>query len=126
MKLLKPFQEVFIMNRLDPTQFHFHYQDNPEAEDEKALFDGINEYAFLQRKVEKPIKSFAIFIKDYNNFVLGGITGTSYYGCLYIDMLWLKEELRFQGFGKKLMEEADKKRKIICRSYATDPPRAFI
>ena len=43
----------------------------------------------------------------------------SHYGCLYVDMLWLKEELRHQGLGKKLMMEAEKIGRECQCSFAT-------
>ncbi len=65
------------------------------------------------------ISPFGIFIKDAHGLVLGRATRVTYYDCLYVDMLWLKEDLRHQGFGKKLMMEAKKiGRKRQC-SFAT-------
>lgn len=96
------------MNRIKQGDYRFDYQDNPDANDERVLFDGINAQAILKKHVEKPIKSFGIFIKDTSENVLGGVKGATYYGCLYVDMLWLKEELRHQGFGTRLMEEAER------------------
>lgn len=85
----------------------FEYQEEPLAKDAKVLYEGINDEAVKKMKMER-INSFGIFIKDDEGVVLGGVQGISLYGCLYVDMLWLKEELRQQGFGKKLMLEAEK------------------
>lgn len=96
------------MNHTKQDDYRFDYQENPNANDERVLFDGIKEQAILKKNVEKPIKSFGIFIKDPNENVLGGLKGATYYGCLYVDMLWLKGELRHQGLGTQLMDEAEK------------------
>jgi ribosomal protein S18 acetylase RimI-like enzyme len=101
-------QKGRMLNRTEQNDYRFDYQENPDANDERILFDGINQQAIVTKNVEKLIKSFGIFIKDPNENVVGGVKGSTYYGCLYVDMLWLKEELRHKGFGTRLMEEAEK------------------
>ena len=106
------------MNSTKQEDYRFDYQENPDAHDEHVLFEGINAQAILKKGVEKPIKSFGIFIKDPHGNVLGGVRGASYYGCLYVDMLWLKEELRHQGLGTHLMVEAEKIGRAHACSFA--------
>lgn len=55
-----------------------------------------------------PIRPFSVFIKDADRNVLGGISGTTFYGSLYIDSLWIASSLRYQGWGTVLMKEAEK------------------
>lgn len=74
---------------------------------EEVLYHGISERAF-QAKGLSPIRPFSIFIKDQKEQVLGGASGTLFYGSLYVDSLWVDETLRNQGWGKKLMYEAEK------------------
>src|SRR4051812_5715198 len=83
-----------------------HYTTIPK-EYEEVLYHGISERAF-QAKGLSPIRPFSIFIKDQKEQVLGGASGTLFYGSLYIDSLWVDETLRNQGWGKKLMYEAEK------------------
>lgn len=87
--------------------YHFEYQEEPIQEDEQVLNDGISDEASMKKNMER-IKPFRIFIKDTHGTVLGGASGTIFYGSLYVDMLWLKEELRHQGLGKTLMMKAEK------------------
>jgi ribosomal protein S18 acetylase RimI-like enzyme len=95
------------MNEIKHRDYHFVYQEEPIQEDEQVLNDGISDEAALKKNMER-IKPFRVFIKDANGTVLGGASGTIFYGSLYVDMLWLKAELRHQGLGKKLMMEAEK------------------
>jgi ribosomal protein S18 acetylase RimI-like enzyme len=74
---------------------------------EEVLYQGISEGAF-QAKELSPIRPFSIFIKDQKEQVLGGASGTLFYGSLYVDSLWVDKTLRHQGWGKKLMYEAEK------------------
>lgn len=92
---------------MEKDKYHFEYQSAPKDEDARFLFEGITAEAALKKKMER-IKPFGIFIKDSNGRIFGGATGVTYYGCLYLDMLYLKEELRGVGLGKKLMQEAEK------------------
>lgn len=73
---------------------------------EALLFKKINEDA-AQIKGMDPIRTFGIFLKDETQNVLGGVTGITYYGCLYTDMLWVDKTLRGQGWGTKLMHQAE-------------------
>lgn len=95
------------MNKIKNGDYHFEYQEEPIQEDEQVLNDGISDEAALKKNMAR-IKPFRVFIKDAHGTVLGGASGTIFYGSLYVDMLWLKEELRYQGLGKKLMMEAEK------------------
>jgi GNAT superfamily N-acetyltransferase len=80
---------------------------NPEESTLKALlFDGINLEAFKAKKLS-PIEPFALCAKNPSGKVLGGINGITYYGCLYIDMLWIESACRHQGLGKALMHHAE-------------------
>lgn len=83
-----------------------HYTTIPK-EYEELLYHGISEGAFLAKGLS-PIRPFSIFIKDTKEQVLGGTSGTLFYGSLYVDSLWVDKTLRHQGWGKKLMYEAEK------------------
>lgn len=95
------------MSKLNESDYHFEYQEDPIPEDEQVLNDGISDEAVRKKQMER-FKPFGIFIKDTKEIVLGGVSGIIIYGSLYVDALWLKEELRHQGLGKKLMNEAEK------------------
>jgi ribosomal protein S18 acetylase RimI-like enzyme len=92
---------------MKPTNYHLEIQENPNEEDTLVLFAGINMEAKIKRHVEKPVKTFGIFIKDLDKQVIGGVTGATFYGCLHIDMLFVNKKKRHQGLGKKLMIEAE-------------------
>lgn len=40
--------------------------------------------------------------------ILGGVSGVTFYGSLYVDSLWIDKTMRHQGWGIKLMHEAEK------------------
>ena len=43
---------------------------------------------------------------DANGNVIGGILGGTYWGWLYIDILWVDENYRRKGIGASLLQEA--------------------
>ena len=45
---------------------------------------------------------------DKEGNVIGGIIGGTYWGWMYIDILWVHENHRKKGIGSKLLSEAEK------------------
>jgi GNAT superfamily N-acetyltransferase len=52
----------------------------------------------------KSVGTITFFVRDESGTVLGGVTGNyGSFGWLYVDALWVSENLRGQGYGTKLM-----------------------
>ena len=49
-----------------------------------------------------------IIEQDADGNIVGGILGGTYWGWMYIDILWVREDCRRQGTGSKLLAEAEK------------------
>ena len=45
---------------------------------------------------------------DDNGGIVGGLLGGTYWGWLYIDILWVDENYRRKGIGASLLQEAEK------------------
>jgi GNAT superfamily N-acetyltransferase len=86
--------------------YSIEYESSPKRTETIKLSQGIADYA-RQMKGHASIEEFAFFIRDPNETILGGCNGAMYYGCLYIDQLWVDESLRKQGYGTKLMQKAE-------------------
>jgi GNAT superfamily N-acetyltransferase len=98
-----------------------HYKEKATPEEEHVLIEGIIQEASKAKKSKK-ITPFAFFIKDPNRKILGGVKGTSYYGCLYVDSLWVDPTYRTKGWGGELMHAAEnlaRKRNCSFVSLAT-------
>lgn len=52
-------------------------------------------------------KQFSIFLKSDSGEVFGGIQGMFDSEAIYIEALWIEENLRKQGYGKKLLIAAE-------------------
>lgn len=82
------------------------YEDNPSLEDLQIITDGIFLEAYKKRGLDR-VESFCFFLRDEESKINGGIRGVIYYGCMYIDELWVKDDYRGQGYGKNLMFKAE-------------------
>jgi ribosomal protein S18 acetylase RimI-like enzyme len=95
------------------------YQDNAYSPAQGAvLLNGLNE-ASAKAKGMRPVEPFGFFIKDDDGQVVGGVMGARMFGSLHTDILWVDERLRNQGWGTKLMAEAEALGKASGCSFAT-------
>lgn len=83
------------------------YEANPPHKDIELLGQGIAGYA-KEARGQEPIIPYGFFLRDDQNETKGGCNGVMFYGCLYIDQLWVEDSLRHQGYGVKLMQAAEK------------------
>ena len=52
-------------------------------------------------------KNLSLEMVDANGKFMGGLTGSSYLGWFYVDLLFVDEKYRGRGNGKKLLREAE-------------------
>ena len=77
--------------------------DQPEWD---IIGGGIN--AFNTRHAgDEHAKRLCFVLKGPDQAVLGGVIGITYWDWLYIDLMWIQEELRGRGFGHKLLTLAE-------------------
>lgn len=82
----------------------------PKLKDYKTLSDGMLSYHAKQGH-QRTSEVINIFLKDKNKKVYGGVIVTVLWNGIEINSLWVEESLRGQGWGRKLMEEAEKEGK---------------
>lgn len=82
------------------------YEPRPKYDDTKIIWEGISENAKHAREL-LPGKAFAFFIKNELDQIKGGCSGYIYYGCLYVDLLWVDQSLRKKQYGTQLMKHAE-------------------
>lgn len=88
-------------------KYEIDYESDPKQDDTNIIWRGISEHAKLMRGHE-PGKPFAYYIRDEHRQIKGGCSGYIFYGCLYIDLLWIDQSLRRKQYGKRLMENTEK------------------
>ncbi len=79
---------------------------NPSQSDNEVVKEGLirsYEAQFGERD-----KEFSIFLKSDSGKVVGGIQAMFDSEAIYIEALWIEENLRKQGYGKKLLATAER------------------
>ncbi|MCB9421225.1 MAG: GNAT family N-acetyltransferase [Ardenticatenaceae bacterium] len=67
---------------------------------------GIRQYN-TQQAGDDRYQNLCFVIHGPNQEVLGGIIGATYWEWLYVDLLWIQEELRGRGYGHRLLTLAE-------------------
>lgn len=82
----------------------------PSAADLEFISQGIQSYNRTAApglpEVSEEL-NFAVFARDEEGKVVGGIRACAYWGYLCVEVLWLSETARGGGVGRKLMESAE-------------------
>jgi GNAT superfamily N-acetyltransferase len=81
--------------------------ETADPEDAKFVQERLRE--FNEQKVgdEDHHQMLAIFIRDPEQNILGGLLGDTYWGWLYVSILWIDERLRGHGYGERLLAAAE-------------------
>lgn len=79
---------------------------NPETKDVQKLEDGLNDHNF-STGVARDEKKLALFVKNSSENIVGGLYGNTFWDWLFVKYLWVHESLRNQGYGSKLLKEAE-------------------
>lgn len=81
-------------------------ENSPNDNDMDAIRNGLNAFNFAIAGQDNH-QTFAIFLRDENEMIVGGLLGETYWGWMYISVLWVEETLRGQGWGWKLLTRAE-------------------
>ena len=89
-------------------RFALHVDEAPAEADADKIKLGLR--AFNEVRTGRPLnaRKFAVWIKDGDGSIVGGLTGITYWDWMYVDYLWLDERLRLRGWGRRLMERAER------------------
>ena len=79
----------------------------PSREDRKVLERGIDD--FNARTVPGRDQRFAILLRDAKGALSGGLDGVIGWEWLFVDNLWVHDELRGQGYGRDLLARAERR-----------------
>ncbi len=80
---------------------------SPAPEDRQVIHDGLNAYNTAMGAPNDWIP-LALFIRDSQGVILGGLTGGTYWNWLFVATLWLREDVRRQGLGSHLLTQAER------------------
>jgi len=86
-------------------EYNIVYMDKPEWE---IIGQGITDYN-TQQAGEDNGQNLCFVVKSAADKVMGGVIGATYWGWLYINLMWIEEDLRGQGYGHRLLLLAEDK-----------------
>jgi len=91
--------------------------DAPDARVEAAIGEGLRRFNAQQSGIDDS-RPLAVVVSDPDtNEVLGGITGRTSLGLLFIDLVFLPDNLRGDGLGSRILKLAeDEGRRRGCRA----------
>ena len=77
--------------------------ENPEENAWGIIGLGIRNYN-KQQAGDNKFQRVCFALQTSGEKIVGGVLGEMYYGWLYVDLLWVKDELRGKGYDQRLME----------------------
>ena len=86
--------------------YRIGYEEKPEESAWGIIGRGVGSFN-EQQAGENNFQRLCFTLKGLDGEVVGGVLGELYWEWLYIDFLWVKEELRDQGYGRRLMMAAE-------------------
>ncbi|MEO8621749.1 MAG: GNAT family N-acetyltransferase [bacterium] len=78
----------------------------PKLDDIKQVRAGLMAYN-ESRVGPADVKQIALYIRDAEQTIRGGIVGYLAWQWLSVDLLWVDEELRGRGYGAALLQQAE-------------------
>jgi GNAT superfamily N-acetyltransferase len=88
------------------TDFDFTLEETSKLADVRAVEDGLLFYN-LQYVPDPQFQTLNIFMRDVEGRILGGLLGNTYWGWLYVSILWLDEAVRGSGYGARILAMAE-------------------
>jgi GNAT superfamily N-acetyltransferase len=83
------------------------YFDRLPSHFEKQIMTGLNHQAFILKSIGQRDAAFSYVIENDKSDFIAGVSGVNFYGCFYIDLLFVAENYRRQGYGAKLIHKAE-------------------
>ena len=80
--------------------------DKPEQSAWGIIGRGVGNYN-KQQAGDNKFQRLCFVLHASDQVIVGGVIGEIYWGWLYIDLLWVKDELRGRGYGHRLLTLAE-------------------
>ena len=89
--------------------------------DDDCRFLGQSLYKFNVATTGLEVSPIAVFLRDGEQNIIGGTSGWTVLDCLHINILWVRDDVRGQGYGKRLLFAAEQEAiKRACRRANLD------
>jgi len=82
-------------------------EPSPQPDDIAAVRAGLSAYN-RQHVSDDSYQPINLFVRDAQETIVGGLRGGTIWKWLYVEILWISEEIRAQGYGSQLLSEAER------------------
>lgn len=89
------------------TDDELHVEDEPRREDIAALDERLHEYNAAVTGCHDG-RWLAIFVRDGTGSIVAGLHGWTWGGTGFVRTLWVREDLRGQGLGQRILAAAER------------------
>lgn len=88
------------------THYQITQENNASSEEKEIIHQGLAAYNMVHFGYDdgKPLN---LFVRDDDGTIVGGLLGFTYWDFFAIDIFWLDESVRGQGFGEKILAIAE-------------------
>jgi ribosomal protein S18 acetylase RimI-like enzyme len=99
-------------------EYQIAYVDKPDDSVWKAIGGGIRSYN-AQQAGDDHSQSLCFVLHDSHQEIVGGVVGATHWDWCYINLLWIKEELRGRGYGHRrlTLAEEEARQRGATRAY---------
>jgi len=94
------------LDKIMNEEYQIDYVDKPDGSVWEAIGGGIQNYNNQQAGDDQG-KRLCFVLRAPDQEIVGGLIGITYWDWFYIDLLWVKEELRGRGHGRRLLTHAE-------------------
>lgn len=88
------------------TTYELVYDEEPEASAWGIIGRGVGDYN-REKGGDDNFQRLCYTVRSEDGEIAGGVLCELYWGWLYVDLLWVEEGLRGQGYGRRLMLQAE-------------------
>jgi GNAT superfamily N-acetyltransferase len=86
------------------------YVEKPEEAAWGKIGQGVHEYN-LQEAGDLNFQRICFVLQNPEGDILGGVIGEIYWEWFYLDLMWIQEDLRGNGYGEQLLNAVEKEAK---------------
>src|SRR5579864_40922 len=104
--------------------------DEPSADDVQFLEDQINEHNMV-RTGRRDFRPVGVFLRDEGGSLIAGLYGFTWADWLEIKLVWVREDQRGQGHGRRMLAAAEAEarergcRRVWLDSYTFQAPTFY-
>ncbi len=84
-------------------EYQFIYLEEPEW---GVIGKGLREFN-LQQAGDDKYQNLCFVLRAADQEIVGGVIGSTYWEWFHLDLLWVREDLRGRGFGRRLLTMAE-------------------